>query len=148
GDPLRYRFRMDFDWGLRPGGQLALGLHRLGRPAEILPIESCLLIPEPADRIRLLFARRAAALNLMPWDRARRRGLLRRLGIQMARVTGEILVTLETGRGDPPALKELAGEAARAFPRIVGVVRREFDRHDRLVVESILAGRDHLFEDV
>jgi len=66
----------------------------------------------------------------------------------MARATGEILITLETGRGDPPGLVDLARAAARAFPRIVGIVRREFDRRDRVVGVSILQGRDHLFEEV
>ena len=66
----------------------------------------------------------------------------------MARATGEILITLETGRGDPPGLIELARTASRAFPRIVGIVRREFDRRDRLAGVSILHGRDHLFEEV
>ena len=148
GDPTGYRFRMDFDWGPGPGGRAALGLHRSGRPAEILPIETCLLIPEPANQIRMLFARGAHERNLMPWDARRRTGLMRRLGIQMARATGEILITLETGRGDPPALGELARQVTRLFPRVVGVMRREFDRHDRLIGESILNGRDHLFEDV
>src|SRR5439155_18790555 len=62
--------------------------------------------------------------------------------------TGEILLTLETQRGDPPALLDLAGATARAFPRLVGIVRREFDRRERSVGASILHGRDHLFEDV
>lgn len=148
GDPTAYRFRIDFDWGRRPGGIAALGLHRCGRPEEIVPVETCLLVPEAANRIRAQLARGAAELNLMPWDPRRRRGLLRRAGIQIARATGEILITLETGRGDPPALLDLARRAVRAVPRIVGVVRREFDRHDRSVCESILHGRDHLFEDV
>jgi len=148
GEETQYRFRMDFTWGTGPGGRPSLGLHHADRAAEILPIETCLLMPEPVNQIRTLFARRAADSGFSPWDARRRKGLMRRLGIQMARATGEILITLETGRGDPPALQELARAAARAFPRIVGVVRREFDRGDRLAGVSILYGRDHLFENV
>jgi 23S rRNA (uracil1939-C5)-methyltransferase len=148
GDATGYRFRMDFDWGTESGGRPALGLHRAGRPTEILSIETCLLIPEPANAIRARFAQSTAERGLPPWDARRRRGLMRRLGIQMARATGEILITLETGRGDPPALGELAREVAHDFPRVVGIVRREFDRQDRPRGESILHGRDHLFEDV
>lgn len=146
GEPTQYRFRMDFDWGTGPGGRPVLGLHRAGRPPEILPIDRCLLMPEPANDIRKFAASRAEKLGLGPWDRKRRRGLLRRLGIQIAPSTGETLATLETGRGDPPALHELARDLGRAFPRLVGVVRRELDRFDRPVGESILLGRDHLFE--
>jgi 23S rRNA (uracil1939-C5)-methyltransferase len=148
GDELEYRFRMDFDWGPGAGGRPAIGLHHVDRPGDILPIETCLLMPEAANRIRERFARRAAEAGLRPYDPRRRKGLMRRLGIQMARATDEILITLETGRGQERAVEDLAREAARAFPRIVGVVRREFDRNDRVVEVSILHGRDHLFEEV
>jgi len=148
GDPTQYRFRMDFDWGTGADGRPVLGLHRAGRAAAILPIQVCHLMPDAANRIRELFGRGVAEKGLTAWDARRRKGLMRRLSIQMARVTGETLITLETGRGDPPALGDLARAVARAFPRVVGIVRREFDRNDRLVADSILHGRDHLFEEV
>ncbi len=146
GDPFFYRFRMDFDWGREGTGAPALGLHRRGQPAEIVPITRCHLLPDPGNRILGFVVAEAVARRLEPWDRRRRRGLLRRVGLQAARATGEILVTLETGRGDPPALGLLARELVRRFPRVVGIVRREFDKEGRLAGESILAGRDHLFE--
>ena len=148
GDPVQYRFRIDFDWGAGADGRSRLGLHRSGRPGEIVPVETCLLVPEPANRIRAFLERRATEKGLAPRQPRRRRGLLRRAAIQVARTTGEILLTLETERGDPPALSDLARETARAFPRIVGIVRREHDRRGRNVGASILYGRDHLFEDV
>ena len=148
GEPTMYRFSMDFDWGLDPRGGQVLGLHRAGRPAEIMAIEQCLLMPQEANEIRAWIARRAESFGLAARDSRRRRGLLRRAGIRLARSTGEILVILETGRGEPPALLDLARDLARAFPRVVGVVRREFDRHDRPSGQSILGGRDHLFETV
>lgn len=141
-----YRFRMDFDWATGPDGGPVLGLHRAGRPEEIVPLDRCLLMPDEANGIRRLAAERSRRLGLSAWDRRRRRGLLRRLGLQMAQGTTEVLITLETGRGDPPALGELARDLVAAYPRVVGVVRREFDRLDRPAGESILAGRDHLFE--
>ena len=148
GDSTAYRFRMDFDWSTGADGGPILGLHRAGHPEEIVPLDRCLLMPDEANRIRACVADRSRRLGLSAWDPRRRRGLLRRLGLQMARGTPEILITLETGRGDPPALGELGRDLARSFPRVVGVVRREFDRFDRPAGESILVGRDHLFEDV
>jgi 23S rRNA (uracil1939-C5)-methyltransferase len=76
----------------------------------------------------------------------RRRGLLRRLAIQEARGTGEVLLSLETGRGDPVPLAALAADLLRAFPRVVGIVRFERDRDDRPAGASILSGRDYLNE--
>src|SRR2546427_6082 len=101
GEVARVRVRR-----VRPGagGRPLLGLPPAERAGEILPIEPCLLMPEPVTQIRTQFARRAAESGLSSWDARRRRGFMRRLGIQMARATGEILITLETGRGDPPGL--------------------------------------------
>ncbi len=148
GEPTMYRFGMDFDWGTGSGGGEVLGLHRAGRPAEVMTIERCLLMPEAANAIRSWIGRRAETLGLKAWNAKRRRGLLRRAGIRISRSTGETLVIVETGRGNPPALFDLARDLVRAFPRIVGVVRREFDRRDRPSGQSILQGRDHLFETV
>src|SRR5262249_49253984 len=133
-------------WGSGADGRPVLGLHRRDRPADILPLESCLLVPESANRVRHLAARRAAERGMRAWDARRRAGLLRRLGIQAAPGSGEILLTLETSRGPAAGLDALAADLVKGLPRIVGIVRRELDRDDRLVDESILFGRDHLFE--
>ncbi len=148
GEPLGYRFRMDFDWTAAPGGHAALGLHRRGRPDEIVPIRRCHLMSEAGNRVVVSLAQAAATRRLAPWDRRRRQGLLRRASLQEARGTGEMLLTLETGRGDPPDLAALVRDIQRQSPRVVGIVRREIDKQGNLVAESILAGRDHLFEEV
>ncbi len=144
-DPWAYRFRIDFEWS-GSGGGLTLGLHRRGRADAIVPIRRCHLISDRANRMSGFLASTASRRQLTAWDRRRRSGFLRRASIQEARGSGEMLVTLETGRGEPPALRELAEDLRSEFPRLVGVVRREIDRGGRLVEESIVIGRDHLFE--
>lgn len=146
GDPFHYRFRIDYDWGPDPGGHRRLGLHRAGRPGDIVPVETCLLVPETADAIRAFIERRVADTELDLRTRPGQDPFMRRAALQMARATGEILVTLETGRGAAPALLEVARDIGRALPRIVGVVRREIDGRGRCVGTSVLYGRDHLFE--
>jgi 23S rRNA (uracil1939-C5)-methyltransferase len=142
-----YRSRMDFDFTPGPGGAPLLGLHRRDAPRAVEPLVSCILLPEAAEAVRTTLAALAAARRLSVWDPRRRRGLLRRATIRAARATGEILVLLETGRGDPPALAALAAELLRRHPRVVGVVRRAYDRLDRPAGESILAGRGFLVEE-
>lgn len=144
--PYGYRFRMDFDWG--GAGEPRLGLHRRGRDGEIVGLDRCLLAGDTTNGILRFMAREAGRRSLTAFDPVRRRGLMRRLTIQEARVTGEVLVTLETGRGDPVPLAALAADLARAFPRLVGVVRFERDKDDRPAGVSILAGRDFLHEEV
>jgi len=146
-EPFGYRFRMDFDW--RPSGDGAvLGLHRRGRSDAVVPIRQCLLTSDVVNQILAWLPREATARRLTPFDPRRARGLLRRVSIQEARGTGELLVTLETGRGDPPALADLAAAMTRKFPRTVGVVRLERGRDGRPAGGSILSGRDFLYEDL
>jgi 23S rRNA (uracil1939-C5)-methyltransferase len=147
-DAWRYRFRVDFDWDRDRKGTAILGLHGRMRPHGVVPIDDCLLVSEGANRAAGVVLDQARRLRLQPWDRRRRRGLLRRLTLQEARGTSEMLATLETGRGDSPALHALAESLRRRTPRLVGVVRREFDKRDDRVGTSILWGRDHLYEEV
>lgn len=148
GDTWGYRTRIDFDWRRGRDGGAVLGLHQAVDPAIIVPIEECDLVSETVNRIAAWLARAAAARGLQAWDPRRRTGLLRRTTLQEAPGSGEIIVTLETGRGDPPALADLAGELVRRFPRVVGVVRHELDRDGTPVEDSILSGRDHVHVEV
>lgn len=146
-EPYGYRFRMDFDWRPGPGGPI-LGLHRRHSAEAIVPLLECRLAgPVTEDLLRWAPAE-AARRRLEAFDPARRRGLLRRLSVQEARRTREVLVTIETGRGDPPALNAFAEALARRFPRVVGVARSEIGRDDAPAGKSILNGRDFLFEEV
>ncbi|MGH9798631.1 MAG: 23S rRNA (uracil(1939)-C(5))-methyltransferase RlmD, partial [Candidatus Polarisedimenticolia bacterium] len=148
GASSEYRGRMDFDWGRDASGAAVLGLHHRADAARIQAIEDCRVLPREANAVRNTLALLARGRGLSTWDARSGRGLLRRATLRTARSTGEVLAVLETGRGDPPELAALVRELQRRHPRIVGVVRRAFDRDGTLVEESILAGRDHLFEEI
>ncbi|HUD72907.1 MAG TPA: 23S rRNA (uracil(1939)-C(5))-methyltransferase RlmD [Dongiaceae bacterium] len=146
-EPYGYRFRMDFDW--RPGDSgPILGLHRRHRGDAVVPLEECRIAGAVTADILRWAPGEAARRRLDAFDPDRRRGLLRRLSIQEARRTREVLVSVETGRGDPPALAAWAGALARRFPRVVGVARSELGRDGTPAGKSILHGRDYLFEEV
>jgi 23S rRNA (uracil1939-C5)-methyltransferase len=147
GPALGYRFRMDYDWR-RQAGRNILGLHRRGAAQEIVPVDPCLLAGPVTTAIAAWIEAAAGRAGLEAWDPARERGFLRRLTVQEARGTREVLVTLETARGDPPALTALAADLVRRFPRVVGVVRREHARDGHFLAASILAGRDLLEEEL
>src|SRR6185295_3635415 len=104
------------------------GLHRRGAAEEVVPVDPCLLAGPVTTQISAWIGPAAARAGLSALDAARDRGLLRRLTVQEARGTREVLVTLDTSRGDPPALPALAQDLVRRFPRVVGVVRREHAR--------------------
>ncbi len=145
--PYGYRFRMDFDW--RPGSPgPILGLHRRHRGDAVIPLSECRIAGAVTAELLRWAPAQAARRRLDAFDPDRRRGLLRRLSIQEACRTREVLVSIETGRGDPPALVAWAGALARRFPRVVGVARAEIGRDGTPAEKSILHGRDYLFEEV
>jgi len=144
-EPWGYRFRMDFDWAPGPHGPI-VGLHHRHRPDRLVSVERCLLAGEQTNSLLAWLPQAASRLGLTPFDPVRRRGLLRRLSVQEARGTRELLVTLQTGRGDPRPLERLVAELTRRTPRLVGVVRCEVSRDDRPAGSTILAGRDYLNE--
>jgi 23S rRNA (uracil1939-C5)-methyltransferase len=145
--PLGYRFRMDFDWRAGTDGPV-LGLHRRGSAGDVVAIGRCLLSGEQTTAIVRAAPAEAARLRLGALDPRRRRGLLRRLSVQEAHGTREVLMTIETGRGDEPAMAAFAASLVRRFPRLVGVVRREIGHDGRVSGVSILAGRDYVFEEL
>lgn len=144
GETWRYRMRIDLDWRREGRNGAILGLHQAVNPDTIVPIEECELVSETVNRIAAWLPRAAASRGLQAWDPRRRTGLLRRTSLQQAPGSEEIVVSLETGRGDPPALAELAADLVRRFPRVVGVVRQELDREGTPVEDSILFGRDRI----
>jgi 23S rRNA (uracil1939-C5)-methyltransferase len=144
-EPWGYRFRMDFDWSPGARGPI-LGLHHRHRSGQVLSIDHCLLAAEQTNALLEWLPQAASRLGLTAFDPVRRRGLLRRVSIQEARGTRELLVTLLTGRGQPLPLERLAAELARRFPRLVGVVRCELSRDDRASGSTILMGRDYIRE--
>jgi len=146
-EPFGYRFRMDFDW--RPGmAGPVLGLHRRRSAGDVVPIDRCLLAGEQTGAIVRLAPQEAARHRLTAWDPRHHKGLLRRLSVQEARGTREVLLSLETGRGDPPAIGAFATALARRFPRLVGIVRHEVGHDGRSAGASILSGRDYLHEEL
>ena len=147
-EPWRYSSRMDFDWSQDSGGRPVIGLHRAGRGDEVVAVQDCHLLSDNGNQILQWMVGQAVRRRLSVWDGRRRRGLLRRLSLQEARGTGEILVTLETGRGDPPLLASLGSDLQRFAPRVVGVVRREFSRDGTAAGVSLIAGRDYLVEQI
>jgi 23S rRNA (uracil1939-C5)-methyltransferase len=144
-EPWAYRFRMDFDWAEGPKGP-TVGLHHRHHPGRVVALGRCLLAGDQTNALLAWLPRAAARLGLTAFDPARRRGLMRRLSVQEARGSREVLVTLLTGRGDPRPLERLTADMARHLPRLVGVVRCEVSRDDRPQGSTIMSGRDYLNE--
>jgi 23S rRNA (uracil1939-C5)-methyltransferase len=131
---LGYRNKMEFAFG--PGPKL--GLRRSDRPQEILEVESCLLMPEPAMAMLAAVRDLAKASGLLAYSARTGHGAWRHAVLRRGQSTGQWLIQLIVGpKADAGRIKPLAEELLRDFPQLTGVVlgvRR--DRGDFALAET------------
>jgi 23S rRNA (uracil1939-C5)-methyltransferase len=120
--PWRYRNKMEFTFGLDDDGRQMLGFHRRGRFDQLLPIDACLIQPEPSDAILRLLTRYARERNLTVYDPRTHDGFLRQAVLRHSFTTGETILTLLTTRGDLPDRDGLAGRLAAEVPGFKGML--------------------------
>lgn len=114
---FRYRNKMEFSFGTdAESGRVTLGFHLPGRYDMILPVETCLLQPEPLDAMLPLLADYANRHGLTAYDQNTHQGFLRHAVIRYSHTTGESILTLLTTRGDLPEREALAQSLAQAVP--------------------------------
>ena len=91
----RYRNKLEYSFG--PGADgLALGFHRRGSWADVVPVEDCLLASEANNAARNAVRDWARDEAIPPYDRRDRAGVLRNLVVREGRRTGELQTRLVT----------------------------------------------------
>lgn len=133
-DPIRYyRNKLDYAasahaWLTRE--QIAtgevfdrrvLGFHAPGRFDKIVDIEHCHLQPDPSNAIRLRVREYARAQNLTFYDAQEQHGFLRNLVVRTAESTGEVMVIVQVGEADEPAIHALLAMLLAEFPQITSL---------------------------
>lgn len=114
GSPLQfaYRSRMSFHLVRRPDGRVVAGLHRLGRPGEIVDVDGRCLLPE-APLIRAWSDLRSswgAGAVLLPTGK--------RLRLTLRRVSSGVVLRVETDAGPTAGV----GNAVELLQRVEGLV--------------------------
>ncbi|MGI8660170.1 MAG: 23S rRNA (uracil(1939)-C(5))-methyltransferase RlmD [Thermoleophilaceae bacterium] len=104
----RYRNKLEYSFGRREDGGLALGFHRAGRWDLIDDIESDVLASERVDELRLAVRSWCRDQGLEPYDRGDpgrpdgAGGFLRNLVVREGRRTGQIQARIVTSAGTFP----------------------------------------------
>ncbi|MGH2951786.1 MAG: 23S rRNA (uracil(1939)-C(5))-methyltransferase RlmD [Solirubrobacterales bacterium] len=104
-EPWRYRNKLEYSFGERHGGELALGYHRRGSWAEVVDVDDCLLASEANNRARNSVREWAYSEGIPPYDRRAQDGALRNLVVRDGRRTGQVqtrLVTSPASFARPP----------------------------------------------
>jgi len=118
-DPWRYRNKLEYSFGERPGegagGRLVLGFHARGRWDRIEDARDCILASERGNAARNAVRDWCAAEGLGAYDRRASHGFLRNLVVREGRRTGELQLRIVTSE-DGFRAAALAEALAAGFP--------------------------------
>lgn len=149
-EPLwRYRNKVEFSFS--PGDNLDLGFHLPGEWRRVVNIQDCLLHSETTNAIRNAVRDFARGTGLAAWEQQSETGFWRHLVLREGINTGEIMVNIVTGPGDFPDAESFAKNLMAAFPGIASLVWSVNDTRASVATGfpfTVLAGRDHIFEEI
>jgi 23S rRNA (uracil1939-C5)-methyltransferase len=120
--PWGYRNKMELTFGLDDDGQAILGFHQRGRFDRVLPVETCLIQPEPMNAMLPILVDYARNHGLSIHDPRDHQGFLRQAVLRHSRTTGQAILVLLTTRGDLPDRDELAERLAAEAPGFKGML--------------------------
>ncbi|MBA4418323.1 MAG: 23S rRNA (uracil(1939)-C(5))-methyltransferase RlmD [Syntrophus sp. (in: bacteria)] len=126
---------------------VTLGFRERVNPAEkykgrVIPIQKCLIFSKAAETIIPLVLNFVKRHGLLPYDPLTKKGFLRHLVLREAKSTGDLMVILETTRGELPGMGDLWRALSEALPKVKSLYRV-------INTQSIDTGRyeaeEHLF---
>ena len=147
----RYRNKVEYSFARDNDGAVKLGFHLPGQWRQVLDIKDCLLHSRITNRIRDRVREFAAASGMPAFDQESGRGFWRHLTLREAARTGEIMVNIVTAPGDFPGAAEFAARLVEEFPQVASLLWSVNDTRASVATGfpfSVLAGRDHIIEEV
>lgn len=157
-----YRNKMEFSFGDEvKGGELSLGLHRIGGHYDILNVTDCVIADEDFRLLRSIARDYFGERGISFCHHLTHIGYLRHLLVRKARFTGEILVDIVTTTQAPPEEKALLSDFCEAIlsaeregrftGRITGILHTKNDSVADVIKNEgteTLYGQDHFFEEL
>ena len=140
-DRFFYRNKLELAFGEKQG-HIILGLRERVSPfkaftGKVIPIEKCLIFSPAIAKIIPLFIECAETYSLTPYDSLTKSGFLRHLILREAKFTGELMVILETTKGELPDLTKLWRKLieqvpeTKSFYRVVNNRQGDVENYER-----------------
>ncbi|MHB1361937.1 MAG: 23S rRNA (uracil(1939)-C(5))-methyltransferase RlmD [Thermoleophilia bacterium] len=149
-EPLwRYRNKVEFSFS--SGENLDLGFHLPGEWRRVVNIQDCLLHSETTNAIRNAVRNFARDTGLAAWEQQSETGFWRHLVLREGMNTGEVMVNIVTGPGAFPDAGNFAARLTADFPRIASLIWSVNTTRASIATGfpfTVLAGRDHIFEEI
>ena len=130
--PYYYRNKVhaffDFEKGKTLCGTYQEGTHR------VVPIESCLIDDQHADKIVLTIRDLIRSFKIKVYDEGAGYGVFRRVLIRRAQATGEVMVVLVTASPVFPSKNNFVKALKEKHPEITTVVQNINEKHTSMVL--------------
>ena len=148
--PYHYRNKVQAAFVTDRRGKVLSGVYQSGTH-RVVPVDSCLLEDECADRIIVSIRRMLPAFGLSTYDERTRRGFLRHVLVKRGFRSGQVMVVLVTGTPIFPHKNAFIRELLRRHPEITTVVQNVNDFETSLVLgerEKPLYGDGYIEEEL
>ena len=148
-NPYHYRNKIQSAFGTDRHGNIISGVYQ-SSTHNIVPVDSCLLENENADRIIVTIRKMLKAFHLTAYNDKTGRGFLRHILIRTA-TTGEIMVVLVTGTPEFPCKNDFIKELLTRHPEITTIVQNVNDKFTSLVLgdkQTVLYGNGYITDNL
>ena len=148
-DPYHYRNKVHGVFDRDRKGNIISGIYKEGTH-HVIPVESCLIEDETADRIIGTIRLLARSFKMKIYDEDTGWGWLRHVLIRRGFATGQIMVVLVTATPMFPSKTHFVKALRKEYPQITTIVQNINDRKTSMVLgdrEQVIYGKGYI-EDV
>lgn len=148
-EPYHYRNKVQAAFGLDARRRIVSGVYQ-SSSHRIVPVDSCMIEDETADRIIVDIRRMMPTFKLQAYDERSGTGFLRHVLVKRGFSTGEVMVVLVAAKPIFPTQKPFVKKLLELHPEITTILLNVNDRYTSLVLgerEKVLYGRGYI-EDV
>ena len=141
-DPLHYRNKVHAVFGRKKDGTIVSGTYEQNSH-RIVPVDSCLIEDEAADRIIRTIRDLARSFRFTIYEEDQGRGFLRHVLIRTGHTSGQIMVVLVTGTSAFPSKKNFLSALLTLHPEITTIVQNINAQHTSMILgqrETLLYG--------
>lgn len=145
-NPYHYRNKVHAVVGENRNHQIVTGTYREGTH-QIVPVESCMLEDEIADKIIETLRGLFASFKYKPYNEDKRTGLIRHVLIKRGFQTNQIMVVIVTGTLIVPSKKNFVEALKKVHPEITTIIQNINDKSTSMVLgdrENIWYGKGYI----
>lgn len=132
-DTAHYRNKAQYPVGLNEEGRVVTGFYR-PRSHDIVPVETCLIQSETADRAAAVVRDWMNQNQVPPYDYGKKRGTVRHIYVRVGEASGECQLTLISATRKLPALDALVDSLRAVLPSLTGVLLNHNQRDDNVIL--------------